>query len=523
MRRLALAFVWCVAAAAAMAVPRYDLMPWAGEPGKAYPPCEALRGEWVPWATWEALRTPFVVEPTWAPAVTVSTETPALLDDGSKTRWLERGWVEPLDGRTPDAAGRILVRDQTGTLRAIAFPKKPTERPACLLFAYGQMADFTDGVRGVKAEERRFLPFWLDNLLGNPARQAGVQARFAELPREKRKAAAQIYGRAQRVLARERLGVPQKAPDWALMAALRTRMKAVDLPPLPASVCRAARTNDVLTLRLANPTRRTLTIPALPRVDRHVRQDGRSFMTGAPLRLPEAEPYERRALCLRPGETRTLRYRLVADEEAWDAETTLVIAAPTHYDGAWHAFRFESRIPERHIVAIEPMLERKGWHALALSQTVPAGWRVAPMPEGLLQVRFADCGPFEVPGGLVAETQAEKPLILGMPETRASCYKPDGWYRLDDRRRTVFPGQTCRLTAWPLEAARALAGLETEGPFTVTFDAYALDPAAQVAHPLHAERTYARPTEDELRREWGRRDPPREERSCNASGRQSCA
>lgn len=48
MRRLALAFVWCVAAAVAMAVPRYDLMPWAGEPGKAYPPCEALRGEWVP-------------------------------------------------------------------------------------------------------------------------------------------------------------------------------------------------------------------------------------------------------------------------------------------------------------------------------------------------------------------------------------------------------------------------------------------------------------------------------------------
>ncbi len=530
MRRLALAFVWCVAAAAAMAARRYTVLFERDRPEGEVPQAVDLRGAWIPWLPKWDRAMPLFAEPIWVPTLATREGASAVIenpascsgrDDGqfeAEAFWSANGAPVPMGNLQDCRKPCLFVREgKDGAVRAINLPKKPRESPACLFFAADGLARPTRALRGVDREDEAFLPFWLDNLLGNPSREAGVRARFADLPWEKREKAARRYSRAQWVLARERLGLGEAATPTEIVAALKARLGEVGLPPLPKTVCRFSVTNDVLTLRVANPTRQTLTVANLPGLTTRGIAPHSGVVGWTLLRLPGAWQVSQ-TLCLRPGEARTLRWRIAGEANQRGCRTELKCAMPVLFAGTWHALRFDHRIPGLRFRTVVPLPEDNGWRRLTLAREAPGGWRVAPMPEGLLTVRFTDCGIFAAPGLLEAETGAGEPFVLEIGEGLAPRCVPDCGIMLEPGFKTVFPDLPRAFgTDRKGRAMRTLAGMG--GPVEASFDAYLLDSEARVAHPVHAARAYAPPTEEALRREWEERKPERTVRSPEAPTR----
>ena len=208
MRRLALAFVWCVAAAVAMAARRYTVLFERDRPEGEVPQAVDLRGAWIPWLPKWNRAMPLFAEPIWVPTLATREGASAVIenpascsgrDDGqfeAEAFWSANGAPVPMGNLQDCRKPCLFVREgKDGAVRAINLPKKPRESPACLFFAADGLARPTRALRGMDREDEAFLPFWLDNLLGNPSREAGVRARFADLPWEKREKAARRYSK----------------------------------------------------------------------------------------------------------------------------------------------------------------------------------------------------------------------------------------------------------------------------------------------------------------------------------------
>ena len=516
MRTLAL-MLFGLCAASLSAAHRFAILPSDDAAGAEIAQEPVLRGAWMPWLNvWEAIVPPFA-EPEWVRAVVAKEDALVGVSGDGLGIWAPAGRLTPLVGALLDNEPRLVVREEGGAVRAVAFPPKPKEAPACLFFAGATTDPLPGGQDRVRQEDACFLPLWVDNLLGKPSRSPRAREAFKGASRSGRAAFARRYGREQRALARERLGLGAEATVGDLVRALRARLGEVDPPPLPETVCRLSLTNDVLTLRLANPTRRPFTVASLPEACLRGEAPNAGFEIGEPLFWPDEPPWLKESFCLAPGETREIRFRLVEEPNNHGYDTTLSIVAPVLFDGAWHALRFAERLPGRCVVDLEPVRESGGARVLTLARTVPEGWRVAPMPKGLLSVRFADCAPLDVPGRLEFATQAEGPIVLAVEEASAPQTLPATGQALLPGRTTLLPGMSVIPVVAMGPEARALASLGR--PFTATFDAYALDSKGQVAYPLHASRTYAVPSEAEIRDALAARHPPRTVRSPDNPGR----
>lgn len=108
-----------------------------------------------------------------------------------------------------------LWRDAEGRLRTLSLPPRPIGYPKGTLICLGQYTDclpfaFYEDTNLLAIEDRVFLPFWLDALLGHPAAKLRDRDPW-KLPEPR------LYVQAQLRLAPKALGLPEDVPLGTLI------------------------------------------------------------------------------------------------------------------------------------------------------------------------------------------------------------------------------------------------------------------------------------------------------------------
>ena len=123
-----------------------------------------------------------------------------------------------------------LWRDAEGRLRSLALPPRPIGYPKGTLICLGQYTGclpfaLCGDTDLLPLEDRAFLPFWLDALLGHPAAKLRDRDPW-KLPEPR------LYVQAQLRLAPKALGLPEDVPLGTLIQTLKARRAELDPPPL---------------------------------------------------------------------------------------------------------------------------------------------------------------------------------------------------------------------------------------------------------------------------------------------------
>lgn len=227
-----------------------------------------------------------------------------------------------------------LWRDAEGRLRSLSLPPRPIGYPKGTLICLGQYTDclpfaFYEDTNLLAIEDRAFLPFWLDALLGHPAAKLRDRDPWG-LPDPR------LYVRAQFRLAPKALGLPEDVPLGTLIQTLKARRAELDPPSLPEGLFAVSRQgDDRLIFSFTNVTDAPLTVHSLPSVTLCNRQ--RAFL-GSDIIEDILEPELVAPFTLAPGERRDLTF-LLAGKASSNANATLLFSEPVMLGGELRALR----------------------------------------------------------------------------------------------------------------------------------------------------------------------------------------
>ena len=341
-----------------------------------------------------------------------------------------------------------LWRDAEGRLRSLALPPRPIGYPKGTLICLGQYTGclpfaLCGDTDLLPLEDRAFLPFWLDALLGHPAAKLRDRDPW-KLPDPRR------YVQAQLRLAPKALGLPEDVPLGTLMQALKARRAALDPPPLPDGLFAVSRQgDDLLILSFTNVTDAPLTVHTLPSVT--IVNTQRAFL-GSDIIEDTLEPELAAPFTLAPGERRDLTF-LLAGKASSNANATLLFSEPVMLGGELRALRLPPI--EIHGRWVDALLPRGDAPILTLTQTLPPGARPA---EGdcPLALAFEDAKHFEQVGDLSLTSCADTPIRIEPAQTVFTVEGfPKAYANLLTRSYRLAPGGVCafNISKTPLAAA----------------------------------------------------------------------
>ena len=373
-----------------------------------------------------------------------------------------------------------LWRDAEGRLRSLALPPRPIGYPKGTLICLGQYTGclpfaLCGDTDLLPLEDRAFLPFWLDALLGHPAAKLRDRDPW-KLPDPRR------YVQAQLRLAPKALGLPEDVPLDTLIQTLKARRAEFDPPPVPEGLFAVSRQgNDHLIFSFTNVTDAPLTVHSLPSVT--LCNSRRAFLDssrGEGVFEPElVAPFT-----LAPGERRDLPF-LLAGKASPSATATLIFSEPVMLGGELRALRLPPI--EIHGRWVDALLPRGDAPVLTLTQTLPPGARPA---EGdcPLALAFEDADPFDHVGALSLTSCADAPIrVEPAQEAFAVAGFPEASVCLLDRSYRLAPGGVCDIDISEAPLAAALKAsltlscrlhVLTEAGTYWTLDAARIYPAA---------------------------------------------
>ena len=464
--------VWLCLLCAAVATAADFTAVYVPKPGETPLPIpkEELRAEWRYDRVWPPF--PLIQGPQWVLVFVAGRPLTLVFREGFLELSLSPG--KPVSCLI-DTRWEPLLRDAEGRLHSLSLPPRPVGYPKGTLVCLGQYTSFLpfalyEDSAHLAIEDRVFLPFWLDALLGHPAAKLRDRDPW-KLPDPRR------YVQAQLRLAPKALGLPEDVPLDTLIQTLKARRAELDPPSLPEGLFAVSRQgNDHLIFSFTNVTDAPLTVHTLPSV---TLCDKRCAFPDSPRREEIIEPELAEPFTLAPGERRDLTF-LLAGKTTPDVHTTLIFSEPVMLGGELHALRLPSiEIPDRWIDELVP---RGDAPLLTLTQTLPPGARPA---EGdcPLALAFKDTKPFEQVGDLSLTSCVDAPIrvepaqdsfaVDGFPEasvslwTRSCRLSPGDVYDIDAQETPPAAALkaplalSCRLhvlteagTYWTLDAAR---------------------------------------------------------------------
>lgn len=464
--------VWLCLLCAAVATAADFTAVYVPKPGETPLPIpqEELRAEWRYDRVWPPF--PLIQGPQWELVFVAGRPLTLVFREGFLELSLSPG--KPVSCLV-DTRWEPLLRDAEGRLRTLELPPRPVGYPKGTLVCLGQYTSFLpfalyEDSAHLAIEDRVFLPFWLDALLGHPAAKLRDRDPW-KLPEPR------LYVQAQLRLAPKALGLPEDVPLGTLIQTLKARRAALDPPPLPEGLFAVSRQgNDRLIFSFTNVTDAPLTVHSLPSVALCNRQ--RAFL-GSDIIEDILEPELVAPITLAPGARRDLTF-LLAGKATPDVHTTLIFSEPVMLGGELRALRLPPiEIPGRWVDELVP---RGDAPLLTLTQTLPPDARPA-AGDCPLTLAFGDAAPFEPVGALSLTSCADAPIRIeaaqksfavdGFPEasvslwTRSCRLSPGDVYDIDAQETPPAAALkaplalSCRLhvlteagTYWTLDAAR---------------------------------------------------------------------
>ena len=445
-------------------------------------PQEELRAEWRFERDWPPFR--LIHGPQWDPVLVAGRPLTLVLREGHPAHVLFPG--EEATCPVVEARRVPLWRDAEGRLRSLSLPPRPIGYPKGTLICLGQYTGclpfaLREDTDLLPIEDRAFLPFWLDALLGHPAAKLRDRDPWG-LPEPR------LYVRAQLRLASKALGLPEDVPLEPLLQALKARRAELDPPPLPEGLFAVSRQGeDRVVLSFTNVTDAPLTVHSLPSVTLCNRR--RAFLDSA---RGEGvfEPELVAPFTLAPGERRDLPF-LLAGKASPSATATLIFSEPVMLGGALRALRLPPiEIPGRWVDALLP---RDDAPLLTLTQTLPPGARPA-AGDCPLALAFEDARPFKHVGALSLTSGADVPIrVEPAQEAFAVAGFPEASVRLLDPSYRLAPGGVCDIDAPETPLAAAL-----KAPLTLSCRLHVLSEDGAY-WTLTATRTYPAADPDAVR------------------------
>lgn len=393
-----------------------------------------------------------------------------------------------------------LWRDAEGRLRSLSLPPRPIGYPKGTLICLGQYTGclpfaLCGDTDLLPLEDRAFLPFWLDALLGHPAAKLRDRDPWG-LPDPR------LYVRAQFRLAPKALGLPEDVPLGTLIQTLKARRAELDPPPLPEGLFAVSRQgDDRLIFSFTNVTDAPLTVHSLPSVTLCNRQ--RAFL-GSDIIEDILEPELVAPITLAPGERRDLTF-LLAGKASSNANATLLFSEPVMLGGELRALRLPPI--EVHGRRIDALLPRGDAPILTLTQTLPPGARPA---EGdcPLALAFEDAKHFDHVGALSLTSCADTPIRIEPAQTVFTVEGfPKAYANLLTRSYRLAPGGVCDIDISEAPLAAAL-----HAPLSLSCNLHVLTEEGTY-WTLTAARTYPTADPDTVRealrkRRRGTNPPP---------------
>ena len=464
--------VWLSLLCAAVATAADFTAVYVPKPGETpFPiPKEELRAEWRYDRVWPPF--PLIQGPQWELVFVAGRPLTLVFREGFLELSLSPG--KPVSCLV-DTRWEPLLRDAEGRLRTLSLPPRPVGYPKGTLVCLGQYTSFLpfalyEDSAHLAIEDRVFLPFWLDALLGHPAAKLRDRDPW-KLPDPR------LYVQAQLRLAPKALGLPEDVPLGTLIQTLKARRAELDPPPLPEGLFAVSRQgDDRLIFSFTNITDAPLTVHTLPSV---TLCDKRGTFPDSPRREETIEPDFAEPFTLTPGERRDLPF-LLAGKTTPNVHTTLLFSEPVMLGGELRALRLPPiEIPDRWVDELVP---RGDAPLLTLTQTLPPDARPA-AGDCPLALAFEDAVPFEPVGALSLTSCADAPIRIeaaqksfavdGFPEASVSLWmrscrlSPGDVYDLDAQETPPAAALkaplalSCRLhvlteagTYWTLDAAR---------------------------------------------------------------------
>lgn len=464
--------VWLCLLCAAVATAADFTAVYVPKPGETPLPIpkEELRAEWRYDRVWPPF--PLIQGPQWELVFVAGRPLTLVFREGFLELSLSPG--KPVSCLV-DTRWEPLLRDAEGRLRTLSLPPRPVGYPKGTLVCLGQYTSFLpfalyEDSAHLAIEDRVFLPFWLDALLGHPAAKLRDRDPW-KLPDPR------LYVQAQLRLAPKALGLPEDVPLGTLIQTLKARRAELDPPPLPEGLFAVSRQgDDRLIFSFTNVTDAPLTVHTLPSV---TLCDKRGTFPDSPRREETIEPELAEPFTLAPGERRELPF-LLAGKTTPNVHTTLLFSEPVMLGGELRALRLPPiEIPDRWVDELVP---RGDAPLLTLTQTLPPDARPA-AGDCPLALAFEDAVPFEPVGALSLTSCADAPIRIesaqksfavdGFPEASVSLWmrscrlSPGDVYDLDAQETPPAAALkaplalSCRLhvlteagTYWTLDAAR---------------------------------------------------------------------
>ena len=464
--------VWLCLLCAAVATAADFTAVYVPKPGETPLPIpkEELRAEWRYDRVWPPF--PLIQGPQWELVFVAGRPLTLVFREGFLELSLSPG--KPVSCLV-DTRWEPLLRDAEGRLRTLSLPPRPVGYPKGTLVCLGQYTSFLpfalyEDSAHLAIEDRVFLPFWLDALLGHPVAKLRDRDPW-KLPDPR------LYVQAQLRLAPKALGLPEDVPLGTLIQTLKARRAELDPPPLPEGLFAVSRQgDDRLIFSFTNVTDAPLTVHTLPSV---TLCDKRGTFPDSPRREETIEPELAEPFTLALGERRELPF-LLAGKTTPNVHTTLLFSEPVMLGGELRALRLPPiEIPDRWVDELVP---RGDAPLLTLTQTLPPDARPA-AGDCPLALAFEDAVPFEPVGALSLTSCADAPIRIeaaqksfavdGFPEASVSLWmrscrlSPGDVYDLDAQETPPAAALkaplalSCRLhvlteagTYWTLDAAR---------------------------------------------------------------------
>lgn len=470
--------VWLCLLCAAVATAADFTAVYVPKPGETPLPIpkEELRAEWWYDRVWPPF--PLIQGPQWELVFVAGRPLTLVFREGFLELSLSPG--KPVSCLV-DTRWEPLLRDAEGRLRTLSLPPRPVGYPKGTLVCLGQYTSFLpfalyEDSAHLAIEDRVFLPFWLDALLGHPAAKLRDRDPW-KLPDPR------LYVQAQLRLAPKALGLPEDVPLGTLIQTLKARRAELDPPPLPEGLFAVSRQGeDRLIFSFTNVTDAPLTVHSLPSVT--LCNSRRAFLDSS-RREETIEPELAEPFTLAPGERRELPF-LLAGKTTPNVHTTLLFSEPVMLGGELRALRLPPiEIPDRWVDELVP---RGDAPVLTLTQTLPPGARPA---EGdcPLALAFEDADPFNHVGALSLTSCADAPIrVEPAQEAFAVAGFPEASVCLLDRSYRLAPGDVYDLDAQETPPAAAL-----KAPLALSCRLHVLTEAGTY-WTLDAARTY--PTAD---------------------------
>lgn len=344
--------VWLCLLCAAVATAADFTAVYAPKPGETPLPIpkEELHAEWRYDRVWPPF--PLIQGPQWELVLVAGRPLTLVFREGFLELSLSPG--KPVSCLV-DTRWEPLLRDAEGRLRTLSLPPRPVGYPKGTLVCLGQYTSFLpfalyEDSAHLAIEDRVFLPFWLDALLGHPAAKLRDRDPW-KLPDPR------LYVRAQFRLAPKALGLPEDVPLGTLIQTLKARRAELDPPSLPEGLFAVSRQgNDRLIFSFTNVTDAPLTVHSLPSVALCNRQ--RAFL-GSDIIEDILEPELVAPITLAPGERRDLTF-LLAGKASSNANATLLFSEPVMLGGERGVLGHDGRANQARTgeqFHLEPVLE----------------------------------------------------------------------------------------------------------------------------------------------------------------------